>query len=146
MTTTATAQSIEKFVARRFDTANRHDVQAWASTYSSDAVVFDPGYPEPLRGTDAIAKDFADFITAFPDLKITQGLTLVDGDNYAMEYTISGTHTGPLVTPSGRISATNKRIDVPGSAFGRIDAAGRSADERRYYDFAGILGQLGLMH
>jgi hypothetical protein len=30
------------------------------------------------------------------------------------------------------------------AAIGRLDGQGRIGEERRYYDFAGLLGQLGL--
>ena len=146
MTATAIVKpSIDAVVARQFERVNRHDHQAFASGYSPDAVVSDPWYPEPLKGTDALAKDFADFFVAFPDLNFSLKLTLADGDNYGAEFTMSGTHKGSMVTPTGHIPATNKRIDVRGAVFGRIDAEGRIVEERRHYDVAGMMSQLGLL-
>lgn len=145
MATSTAASKIKAVLNQQADAINRHDARAFASSHSPNAVVVDPLYPEPLRGTDAIVKDFVDFFTAFPDLKFTLRQTLVEGDSYAIEYTLSGTHTGPLVAPSGQIPATNRRIEVPGSAFGRVNAEGHTIEERRYYDYAGVLVQLGLL-
>jgi steroid delta-isomerase-like uncharacterized protein len=142
--TLAVKHSIKALVVRQAEAINRHDPQALASIYAPRAVVSDPQYPEPLNGRDAIARDYTDFFTAFPDLRFIVTQQHADGDDYAFEFTISGTHSGPMVGPTGHIPPTNKRIDVRGSGFGSVDAEGRIANERRYYDLAGMLGQLGL--
>jgi steroid delta-isomerase-like uncharacterized protein len=145
MTATTTTQSVEKLVARQFETINRHDTKAFASVYRPDAKVSDPWYPEPLSGADALAKDFEDFFVAFPDFAFTLVRVFTDGDEYGAEYTFSGTHKGPLIGPSGQIPATDRSIEVRGAVFGRIDAEGRIAEERRQYDVAGMMSQLGLV-
>ena len=50
---------------RQIDAFNRHDAQAFAACYSPDAIVFDPQYPELLKGREAVLKDMADFIAAW---------------------------------------------------------------------------------
>lgn len=144
MTTTA-RHSIEDIVARQFAAINRHDAGALGSAYDADAAVWDPQYPELLRGRDAIVQDFSEFFTGFPDLQMKVERTIAEGDAYAVEFVMTGTHKGVMLTPAGQIPATNKRIEVGGCVLGRIDAGGRIVDERRYYDFAGLLGQIGLL-
>lgn len=132
-------------ILEQIDALNRHDVAAFVGCYSPDAAVFDPQYPDLLRGRDAIAKDMSDFLAAFPDLagRITRAVR--EGDTWAYEMAMTGTHTGPLPLPTGEVPATNKRIEVGGAIFARVDAQGRITEERRYYDLAGLLGQLGLL-
>lgn len=143
---TATASlSAKAVIARQLEVINRHDYDTFAAAYSPDALVRDPWYSEPLKGAEALARDFADFFTAFPDLRFSAVRLLEDGDVYGAEFTLTGTHKGPLATPTGRIPATGKRIDVPGAVFGRIDAEGRIVEERRQYDVAAMMTQLGLM-
>jgi steroid delta-isomerase-like uncharacterized protein len=132
-------------VERQFDALNRHDPQAWAANYSPDAVALDPQHPEPLKGREAIAADVFDFIAAFPDLQVELNELLGNADGYAIEFTMRGTHKGPLLGPSGHIPATNRRMEVRGSAFARLGVDGRIVEERRHYDLAGVLSQLGLM-
>ena len=48
--------NIDQIIRNQIDAANRHDVEAITDSYSADAVVRDPQYPEPLRGSAAIAK------------------------------------------------------------------------------------------
>lgn len=130
---------------KQFDAINRHDVESFAACYSSDASVFDPQYPELLKGRDAVRRDMTDFIAAFPDLRAELRRTLGDGDTFAYEMTMTGTHKGPMVTPTGDIAPTQRRVEFGGCIVVRLDDKGRIVEERRYYDLAGLLGQLGLL-
>ncbi|MBD0347640.1 MAG: ester cyclase [Thermoleophilia bacterium] len=131
-------------VDKRRETINRHDAEAFAALYAADAVVTDPMYPEPLRGSEAVEKDIADFVTAFPDLEASFARPILDGTKHAFEITMNGTHTGPLIGPDGEIPATNRTIELPVGVFATLDEDGRIREERRYYDVASLLGQLGL--
>ena len=124
-----------------------HDLDALAKVYASDAVAYDPMYPAPLKGREAIKKDSADFFRAFPDLRfdISNVIEKDDGSG-AGEVVMTGTHTGPLATPTGgEVPPTNKRIELKGAAFGRLNEKGEIVEERRYYDVGTILRQLGIM-
>src|SRR5206468_4895105 len=102
---------------------NSHNVDAATNAYAADAVAYDPMYPEPLRGRDAIRKDTEGFLRAFPDLRF-ELLTVIEADekNGAGEVRMTGTHTGPLESPTGEeIPPTNKRIELKGGVFGRLN-------------------------
>jgi steroid delta-isomerase-like uncharacterized protein len=132
-------------IHRQIDALNRHDVAALGACYTGDAQVFDPQYPELLRGRAAIEKDFREFFGAFPDLKLQLKQAIADGgDTYAFEITMTGTHEGPLVGPVGHVPATHKRIEVGGAIIATI-RDGQVVEEKRYYDLASLLNQLGLM-
>jgi steroid delta-isomerase-like uncharacterized protein len=129
------------------DTFTKHDVDALTKLYASDAVAYDPMYPEPLRGRDAIRKDAANYIRAFPDLRF-ELLTVIEQDERsgAAEVRLTGTQTGPMEAPTGEeIPPTNKRSDVKGAAFVKLNDRGEIVEERRYYDVGTILRQLGIM-
>lgn len=135
--------TISSTLLRQLDAINQHDATAFASSYAKTAEVFDPAYPEPIRGRDAIAKDMAEFVAAFPDLQAQVGRVIENGDVTAYEMTFRATHQGALLAPTGHIPATGRRIEVVGAVFVRVGADGLIADERRYYDLAGLLYQLG---
>ena len=125
---------------------NSHNVDAATNAYAADAVAYDPMYPEPLRGRDAIRKDTATFLRAFPDLRF-EIVTIVEKDerNGAAEMRMTGTHTVPLESPTGEeIPPTKKRIELKGAVFGRLNDRGEIVEERRYYDVGTLLRQLGL--
>lgn len=126
------------------DAVSRHDLEAFAGLYSPDAVVDDPSYPEPLKGRDAVRKDMADFTTAFPDVQVKVTNSIASGSTIAAEWSMTGTHKGPLPAPGGPIEATNKPFRMKVATFERLDSQGRIAEERRYYDLAGMMDQLGV--
>ncbi len=129
------------------DAITKHNLDAAANLYASDAVAYDPMYPQPLRGREAIRKDTANFFRAFPDLRF-EILTVIEKDERtgAGEIRMIGTHTGPLESPTGeQIAPTNKRIELKGAAFARVNERGEIVEERRYYDVGTILRQLGLV-
>jgi steroid delta-isomerase-like uncharacterized protein len=140
-----TVTRAEEFVRRQESAWNSHDVARIAADYATNAVVRDPAYPEPLKGTEAVKKDASDFFAAFPDLKVQVKKFIADGDTIAMEGAASGTHTGPLPLPTGLIPATNRRLEFQIGIFMTLDASGKITEERRYYDLAGQMAQLGLM-
>jgi steroid delta-isomerase-like uncharacterized protein len=129
------------------DAFNKHDLDALAKFYAQDAVAYDPMYPEPLRGRDAIRKDAATFFKGFPDIRYEIVNTIEKDDrNGADEVRMTGTQTGPLETPTGQVlPPTNKRVDLKGGAFTKLNERGEIIEERRYYDVATVLRQLGVM-
>jgi steroid delta-isomerase-like uncharacterized protein len=127
------------------DAINRHDPAAVAAGYAPDAVVYDPYYPEPLRGRDAIQKDFEDFLRGFPNMHVSIKSALEGGNLVAIEMVVSAVHTGPLALPSGEVPATGKKIEFEGGIFSRFNGQGLVVEEHRYYDVLVQLTQLGLI-
>ena len=124
-----------------------HDLDAATKAYATDAVAYDPMYPEPLRGQDALRKDNEGLFRAFPDVRF-ELVTIIEADaqSGAGEVRMTGTHTGPLETPTGEeIPPTNKRIDLKGAVFARVNDRAEIVEERRYYDVGTLLRQLGIM-
>jgi len=124
---------------------NDHDAKAVSALYADDAVAYDPFYPEPLRGRQAIEEDAASTFKAFSDLRV-EVFNVIEKDdrNGAAEYSYKGTNDGPLATPGGDIPATNKKFDMRGSGFGKLNEDGQIVEERRYYDTGQLMQQLGL--
>jgi steroid delta-isomerase-like uncharacterized protein len=123
---------------------NRGDVKGFAALYAADAVVHDPIYPQPLKGRDAIEQDTSDVRRGFPDARFVLGSILEADQTAALQYTLSGTNKGPFATPEGEIPATGKTLTSEGAVFSRLNAQGEVVEERRYFDVAGMLAQLGL--
>jgi steroid delta-isomerase-like uncharacterized protein len=122
------------------DAINRHDSREAAKYYADNAVVYDPMYTEPLRGREAVEKDTADTFRAIPDLHV-ETRTILEKDNIlAVEYTIKGTNTGPLVSPEGDIPPTGKKVKVDIAMFSTFNDQDRVVEEHRYYNVADMLG------
>jgi steroid delta-isomerase-like uncharacterized protein len=123
---------------------NKKDARAFAALYSVDAIVHDPLYPQPLTGRDAIEQDAEEVHRALPDARFTLSSVVEAGEIAAVQYNLKGTHLGPLATPDGEIPATGKALSTDGAVFSKFNDRGEVVEERRYYDVAGMLAQLGL--
>jgi steroid delta-isomerase-like uncharacterized protein len=122
---------------------NNHNIKDLSANYADDAVVHDPLYPEPLRGKAAIENDWVEFLRSFPDIK-SEVRTIVESDNtVATEYNMRGTNTGPIVTPEGELPASGKIIEMSVGIFSRFGESGKIVEERRYYNVAALMEQLG---
>jgi steroid delta-isomerase-like uncharacterized protein len=127
------------------DAFNRHDGAAFAAFYAPDAVVVDPQHSDPLTGTKAITADVDAWFGAFPDIEARIEREVVSGSDYAIAFSMRGTHKGSLLMPGGNVPATDKPIQIAVATIGRMNPNGRIVEERRYYDLAGVMTQLGLM-
>ncbi|HXG35946.1 MAG TPA: ester cyclase [Dehalococcoidia bacterium] len=137
--------SNEDTLRKGLEAFNQHNPQGFTAMYAEDAIVYDPFYPEPLRGKAAIRKDMEDFFAAFPDIQMHVANVIASGDTVAMEATGAGTHRGPMLVPGGEVPPTNRRMEIRGAIFCRFDAQGQITEERRYFDTGSIMQQLGLL-
>lgn len=111
---------------------NRHDVQAFAACYAQDCTVNIPEHPHPLKGRAAVAKDFEKTLAGFPNMKYTLRGFTASGDTAAVELIGRGTHKA-------------NTLELPIASFQRINDEGLIVEDRRYYDMALVLQQLGQM-
>ncbi len=123
---------------------NSHDVKTVASLYANNAVVYDPFYPEPLKGRAAIEKDTAANLHGFPDMRFEVQSILAEENTAAAQIIMSGTNTGPMETPDGEIPPTGRKIKIAVASFNRLDDEGNIVEEHRYYNVANVMEQLGL--
>src|SRR5947208_17045726 len=85
------------------DAITKHDITTATNTYASAAVAYDPMYPQPLRGRDAIKKDMAAYFRGFPALRF-EPLTAAAKDDPSGGAALrrSATHTAPPAPPPGQ--------------------------------------------
>jgi len=125
------------------DAFNRADWGAYKSTLTPDSVHIEPGGME-LHGPDASAEGVKVFKVAFPDLT-GEVIRLIPGDlQAAAEIVWRGTHTGPLVTPTGTIPPTGKPITVHATKVFEFEDD-RIKYSRHYWDMTELLGAIGAM-
>ena len=87
-------------------------------------------------------KRIARFLGPFPDVRITDLSTIVDGNMAAIRFVITGTHKGDLETPDGVLHATNRPIKVDGIEYMTFNRQGKLTDLLTVEDLAGLLRQL----
>ena len=111
----------QDIIRAQFEAFNRHDSAAFAACYAAKAVVTDPQFTEPLQSPEAITNDIGEWFGAFPDIAARITCTVVDGATYAVAWSMSGTHNGPLLMPDGHVPATGKPIRIAVATIGRLD-------------------------
>ncbi len=80
------------------------------------------------------------FRTAFPDLLCTVEDEIVEGDKFAVRWSMRGTHRGMFLGNP----PTGKQVDTLGIIFGRTEN-GRIIEDWTLTDQLGILQQLGIV-
>ncbi|WP_166871627.1 ester cyclase [Salinibacterium sp. ZJ450] len=129
---------------RSIEALNRHDMEAFASSYAPDTLVYDPQNAETLRNRDAVEKDITEFMRAFPDARFEIIDLLGDEHTAAGRFQMTGTHQGPMVTPDGEIPATGKTVTTEFGVFSRVNDDGEVVEEHRFYNPADLLAQVGV--
>jgi steroid delta-isomerase-like uncharacterized protein len=117
-----------------FRTGNLDTIQ---DTVHPDCVFGMPGMPSTVEG---MKQALPAFRTAFPDIRMTLGEMLADGDSVAYRITVTGTHTGEFMG----IPATGKRVTFTETHIDRIHN-GLIVRHDGDWDQTGMLQQLGVI-
>lgn len=120
------------------------DLDLAEKLYTTDAIG-ETADGQELKGGHEIVEYVRQMLSAFPDARF-ESITKVESGKVAVdEGRFIGTHTAPLVTPSGeRIPATGKRVSMRSCDIVEVDH-GLIRNHRFYFDQMDMLGQLGLL-
>jgi len=123
-----------------FRAIEHRDFPGIRELFAPDAIHTSPD-GEPVTGPEPVIAEVRSFVKAFPDLTIEiRHQHVPDPSRSIIEYTFSGTHSGPLedIAPTGEPVAV-----VACSVLEAEDGAIRR--ESDYYDTTAMLTQLGVM-
>lgn len=133
----ATRQGIELF--------NQGKIGEWIKMLADDAELVSP-MGGTLKGPEAIREFFEEMRKSFPDARVNIRQIVAEGNTVAVEYTYTGTNTGPSRLPTGEtIPATNKTLNAPALDIGTYDDSGKLKSLHQYFDVANAMQQLGLV-
>jgi steroid delta-isomerase-like uncharacterized protein len=124
---------------------NQHRLDEWLKDFTEDAELVTP-LSGRMKGRDALRAYFAQMYETYPDIKVTAQRIFNEGNVIVVEYTVTGTNTGPLRLPTGDVlPPTNKKVEIAAVDVATNDANARVTSIHQYWDAAGALQQLGLM-
>lgn len=103
----------EQLVRSLYEAINTHNLQKFVSMFTDDGQFTDISSGKVYRGKDEIRGMMAGWLKAFPDVKINVSNILGSGDVYSVEFSVNGTHMGPLGEGENEIPASGKKINVP---------------------------------
>ena len=120
------------------------DWDGFDERHSEDVVSYSQFTPEPTKGIVPHREALQRLQATFPDFELHTVRTFGQGEWVAAEYTMTGTHEGPLAVPGGQdIPPTHKSVSIPVSTQVRF-VDGKIVEEHIYFDRATMLAQLGV--
>jgi predicted ester cyclase len=130
---------VEALLARRVAAWNAHDASTLASLHDASGVVISPT-GGVLEGRAEIERVFRLWFSAFPDMTANADVPLIDGDRAVQILRFSGTHAGEFFG----LPATGRHVELTVACVLSL-ADDRIVEERRIYDFTGLLVQVGVL-
>jgi steroid delta-isomerase-like uncharacterized protein len=110
--------------------------------YAEDAEFSDP--TGKFKGKKAILESLKAWKTAFPHGTAEVTNQIAQGDHVTSEVLYKATHTGPLVSATGTVPATNKPVVLKTMVLSTF-RDGLIQRERTYFDQADFMRQLGIV-
>jgi steroid delta-isomerase-like uncharacterized protein len=112
-----------------------------AASYAPGGVLEEVGFAATYTGRDAIRKDEATFLAAFPDAVIQVSNAFASGDWGAVEWSFTGTYVGAL---PGLPGGAGQTVSFRGASILHVGDAG-ILRHTQYVDDYSILVQLGAL-
>lgn len=125
------SKTVRRTISAFTDCLNRHDAASAVQFLAEDVVFWEPSYPEPRRGRDAIQRELEGFFAMLPDVKFTSLTLLVGGDHVSHEWQYQATYQG-------------RPVQLRECSIARLDSEARVVEVRVYFDRLTLLRQLGL--
>ena len=134
-----THEDAVKFFAEQQDEWARRDIEALSRRHAEDGIIVSPIFGT-VQGRADILASYVSLFKTFPDWNYVGEDILVDGTRGAQEFSVQATHSGAFMG----LPPTGRRFDIRGVRMFQMKD-GLIAHERRFYDFTGLLIQLGIL-
>lgn len=138
------AQNNAEIARKMYDAFSQGNFDAAAACAADNVeIVFVPT-GQVFRGQQGFDDFMRGHKTAFPDVRIEITNQIAAGDDLVNEFVGRGTHTGPLVTPTGTIPPTGRAVTLTVCEVQRFQN-GKLVSLHNYQDMVSLLRQLGLI-
>ena len=135
-----TPSEIRKLVQNHFEEIfNKGNLNFADEVYAPTALIHDPNHPDLPSGPEAIKQLCRITREGFPDVHYDVQSIIVEGDQTATRWTVTGTHKGVFMG----IAPTGKLGSVTGLSMSRIEN-GLIAEVWLSWDVRGFLRQAGV--
>jgi len=136
-----TRDEVLALLQRRHAAWDAHDAPGLAATHAEQGVVVSPT-GGVLEGRAEIERVYRLWFSAFPDIQFTftDDDVLLDGSRVAQIARMAGTHAGEFFG----LAPTGRHVEVVVALVMTVKD-GLVLEERRIYDFTGVLVQVGVL-
>jgi hypothetical protein len=110
-----------------------------AASHADDGVIVSPIFGT-VSGREAIDTSYRELFRRFADWTLEAEAPIIDGLRAGQLFRVHATHTDDIFG----LAATGRRFEIQGALVFDL-REGRIVQERRIYDFPGLLLQLGVL-
>lgn len=121
------------------EAVNNHDADALFKDAAPDFTDYGDGSMAPVKGIDSSKKFFQMFLSAFPDIKGENFMTIADGNHVAIFGDWSGTFKGGLMN----MKPTGKSFKMRDADIYTFNDDGKITEHRSIQSMETILSQVG---
>lgn len=132
-------EQITALIGRHLDAWNSRDAEALCHDHAEDGVIVSPMFAR-VQGRPQICTSYVALFTAFPDWQIRFDRPIVSGLRLAVYFSVAATHQGEFRGLAG----TGRRCTFEGVSLFEFGSDLLIKEERRFYDFTGLLMRLGV--
>lgn len=126
------------------DAWNSQDPDALVAFYAPEARVTRSSIPLPWEGTEAIRHGFANFLSAWDNLKVTPRNAIGEENRAAVVLSYAGDHAHEAeLAPGARLSPSGRRVAWDIAHLLAVDSQGKIVRDEGIFDMLSFLGQLG---
>ncbi len=122
--------------------------ETFKKRHTEDVLVYWPGQAEPTRGRHNHDLEAVEFFKTFPDQHLINRpykVFFTDGHHTCSIADFSGTMTGPMKAPGGKvIPPTGRRFHIEFCTVATWNDKGEITEERLFYDLVTFMKQIGL--
>ena len=94
-----------------------------------------------VEGRPQILASYTALFSVFPDWQLDYQEAICDGRRIAVPFSVKATHKGEFMGLAG----TGRRCEFEGVSLFELDESLHIREERRVYDFTGVLTRLGVL-
>lgn len=139
MSATPTRDQILALFDERQQQWREKDTHSLALGHAADGVVVSPIFGT-VHGREAIERSYNNLFHVFADWTFEGEDPIIDGARIAQPFVADATHTSDLFG----VPASGRRFEIRGVLlYAIVDM--KIQEERRFYDFTGMLVQLGVL-
>ena len=133
-------EEIAALIGRHLEGWNRRDANALCLDHAEDGVIVSPMFAR-VQGRLQICESYAALFTSFPDWQSRFDAPIMSGLRVAVYFSVAATHQGEFRGLAG----TGRRCHFDGVSLFELGPDLLIKEERRFYDFTGLLMQLGVL-
>lgn len=138
----ACEKKAQVMIDKELEMWNKPNLDLIPELYAPDIVATTSSTPVPYTGHEGIRKWIEISRAMMPDLVMAFPVFLAQRDKVMTVWTMTGTQTGPMVTPMGTIPASGKKVSITGMSIDYLKD-GKFVKEVVIFNALEMLMQLG---